>query len=184
MSGELDKLLRLDEVFGVNEVKKLRDEVCDLKEANFELKNSSKELVRGKDSSDQKVLSLLAEKSELISECDSLGASLKDLKSEISALKTAAEVSKGEYEKKESVWVAEKADLVSKLDDIGAQLARCQAESLKSFEEGYEESYARFAGAGVDVKGHTFDCYFTDLQNKVENGGTGSSGHPDRNVAP
>lgn len=184
LSGELQKLLYLDEVFGIHEVKRLRGEVCDLKEENLELKKSSEGLAREKDSSDQKVFNLLAEKSELITECDSLGASVKDLKLKIANLKVAANVIKEEYVGMENSWIAAKADLVSKLDDLGAQLARCQAESLKSFEEGYEECYTRLAGVGIDVNSHTFDCYLADLQGKVENGGTGSSNHPIENVAP
>lgn len=163
-------------------VKRLRDEVCDLKEVNLELKRSSEDLAKERDSSAKNVFNLLSEKSDLITECDTLGATMKDLK--VTGLKTTVDAAKEEHVEKENAWVAEKADLVSKLDDLGAQLARCQAESLKSFKEGYGECCNRLAGAGVYVKGHTFDCYFSDLQSKVENGGTGSSNQPKGNVAP
>lgn len=85
----------------------------------MELKKSFDDLTEKKDSSDQNVLDLLAEKSELITKCDSLEISVKDLKSEISDLKTVANVSKKENEIRENAWVVEKAGLVSKLDNLG-----------------------------------------------------------------
>lgn len=45
---------------------------------------------------------------------------------------------------------------MAKLDELGTQLARCQAESLKYFEEGYEECCARLVGVGVDMKSNSF----------------------------
>lgn len=56
----------------VEEVKRLRGEVCDLKEVNLELKHSSEALAMEKDVPDEKVFELLSKKSELITECDSL----------------------------------------------------------------------------------------------------------------
>lgn len=85
---------------------------------------------------------------------------------------------KRDLAEKESSWDVEKAGIIAKLDEMTDQLARCQAESLKSFEEGYGQCVIRFAGAGVDVKGHDFESYLGDLQDEVEVGKTRSSGHP------
>lgn len=100
--------MRLDEVFSVEEVKRLRDEACDLKETNLELKRSSEELAKEKDSADQKVLNLLSEKSELITECDSLGPTVKDLGFENTGLKAFTDAAKEEHVGKENLWVAKR----------------------------------------------------------------------------
>lgn len=80
---------------------------------------------------------------------------------------------------RKNALTADKADLIAKLDDTGAQLARCNAEFLKSFEEGHGECVPCLSGDGVDVKGHSFECYLTDLHSEVKIEGTGSSEHLD-----
>lgn len=179
MSAELGKILSLKEVVDVGEVSKLRDEVFVLKSSKLELEKAADKLTEDNNASADRIFSLLTEKSELISECDALGVSVKDLKTENGGLEAALGALKDELAAKEESWIAEKADLVAKLDSFGAQLASCQAESLKSFEDGYGECFNRFAGAGFDVKEHGFNSYLADLQGKVEAGKTGSSNHPE-----
>lgn len=172
-------MLKLGEVVDAGEVSRLRGEVCDLGVVKASLEKSVEELTRENNAAADRAFKLLTEKSELITECDSLSVSVKDLKSEVCGLKAALDASREEIAMKEKSWISDKSDLVAKLDETHGQLARSQAESFKSFEEGYGECVARFAGVGVDVKGHSFECYLADLQNKVSGGGTGSSSRPD-----
>lgn len=70
---------------------------------------------------------------------------------------------KKEYMGKDNAWTTDRAELVTKLNEVSAQLAHWQAESLKSFEEGYGECCAHFAGVRVEVKNNTINCYLADL---------------------
>lgn len=178
MSAELGKLLVVGELPDVEEVRRLRDEVVVLKSTNSQLEKASEKLTKDNNASADRIFALLTEKSELITECDSLSAGMKELKLENCGLEAALGALKDAVAVKEEAWIAEKADLIAKLDDFGVQMARCQAEALKSFEEGYGECLGRLSGVGVDVKDHGFDSYLVDIQSKVDTGKTGSSGHP------
>lgn len=172
---ELEKLLNLEDVIDVVEVKKLRLEVKELKRLNECLEESSQNLKNDNNVAADKLFTALNEKSELITECDVLSKQVNRLQSEMSVLRTSLEVSEKNLAKGTEAWTAEKAELVSKLDDLSAQLSKCQAESLSSFEDGYGESVARFARFGFDVKDHGFDHYLADLSKKNGVGKTGSS---------
>lgn len=175
MSAELGKLLDLDGVVDVAEVEKLRLEVKDLKKRNGELEEVSQNLTKDNNISADRLFAALTEKSELITECDALGGQVKSLKSENVDLKKAVKTSEENLVKGVEAWAAERTEFITKLDALAAQLAKCQAESLSSFEEGYGESIARLARFGVDVKDHGFDRYLADLAKKNEDGKTGSS---------
>lgn len=130
----------------------------------------------------EKMFALQTVKLELITECASLGANVKELQVEVSGMKAIVGAAKKELVDKENAWIAEKADLVAKLNEVGLQLGRCQAEALWSFEEGYGKCYGCFFGASIGVESHSFSCYLADLQAKIENGGTCSFNQPGADI--
>lgn len=151
------------EVFDVGEVSRLRSEVGVLRATKLDLERASESLTKENNASADRIFSLFSEKSELISECDSLGIKVKEQEVENCDLKVALDVYKRDLAEKESSWAAEKASMTAKIDEVTAQLAQCQEESLKSFKEGYRECVSRFAGVEIDVKGHDFESYLGDL---------------------
>lgn len=176
LSEELDKLLRLGEVVDMAEVSRLRSEVVELKSAKSKLERDSDILVEENKASADKIFGLLSENSGLVSECDSLSATVKTLQGDLSSLNEAFEVAKGEFSVKELTLTGEKQELTVKLEESVKDFDRVQAQSLSSFEEGYRECYARFSAGGYDLKENNFEAYLVDLHNKMGSGG--SSNHP------
>lgn len=172
---ELERLLSLEDVVDVVEVRKLRLEVRDLRKLNEDLEETSKNLVIDNNVAADKLFAALTEKSELITECDVLSGQVKSLQSEVLILKKSVAASEEGLSKGVEAWTTKKAEFADKLDSLSTQLSKCQAESLSSFEECYKESVARFARFGIDVKDHSFDNYLADLVKKNELGKTGSS---------
>lgn len=175
LSTEMEKLLKLDDLVDVLEVKRLRGEVSELKVANKGLEETSQNLVKENTIAADKLFASLTEKSHLITECDALSDQVKNLQLDNQTLKDAVKTSEECLAKKMDVWMEEKAALMTKMEGLSVQLAKCQAESLSSFEEGYNESVGRLAKAGVDVVDHSFDRYLADVAKGGEAGKTGSS---------
>lgn len=61
------------------EISKIQSEVRGLKVAKLNPERTAEVLVREKDASATRIFDLLTEKSELISQCDSFGANVKEL---------------------------------------------------------------------------------------------------------
>lgn len=70
------------EVVDAGEVAKLRDKVVFFRSSKLEHEKTSEDLTKENNASADRIFSLLTEKSKLISECDSLGTSVKELKIE------------------------------------------------------------------------------------------------------
>lgn len=177
LSPELEKLLKLGEVIDVDEVARLRREVLELKSVKLELEKNSATLLEENKVSSDKVFGLLAENSGLVSECNSLTATVKTLQGELSSTKDSFEVAKAHFASKEQSLESEKQELLVKFNEAKEALARSQVQALNSFEEGYHECCSHFAADGVEVKKNTFEAYLSDLESKMGNGGSGSSNH-------
>lgn len=171
----MEKLLKLEDAVDMLEVKKLRGEVVELRKVNKDLEETSRGLVNDNNVAADRLFAALTEKSSLITECDALSSQVKNLQSDNQALKDAVKTSEECLANKMDSWMDERTTLMAKLEDLTAQLTKCQAESLSSFEEGYGESVGRLAKFGIDVTGHTFECYLADVSKKDEVGKTGSS---------
>lgn len=178
LSAELERLLKLREVVDADEVVRLRGEVLGLKSAKLELEKNSATLLEENKASSDKVFGLLAENSGLVTECDSLTATVKSLRGDFSSLKESFEAAKVDFASKEKSLKCEKQETLVQLNEVKETLARSQLQALKSFEEGYRECLSRFAADGAEVEKNTFEAYLSDLQNKMGNGGSGSSDHP------
>lgn len=71
--------MSLGEAFDFDEISRLRREVSELKVAKQDLDKRIVVLFEQKRESGEKIISLLAENSKMVTECDILGASMKTL---------------------------------------------------------------------------------------------------------
>lgn len=76
LAGELERLMSLGEVCDADEVSQLRVKVSGLKTTKQELDKRIAVLVEQKRESGEKIISLLADNSKMVSECDLLEANL------------------------------------------------------------------------------------------------------------
>lgn len=108
------KMLQLGAIVDVEEVSKIHSVVDELRTAKLNLEKELSYLNKEKDESVSRVFSLLTEKYELTTECDSLSDNVKRLQAEVSDLKASTDAVKAELIEKENSWIAEKTTLVAK----------------------------------------------------------------------
>lgn len=170
--------MNLGDVVDVEEVSGLRRELSELRTEKTDFEKRISTLVDQKRESGEKIVTLLAENSKMVSECDSLGADVKNLQSELAEVKRCSVVAKEKHAAELKTLSSEKIGLQARLEEMEEELAKVQAESFNSFEEGYGVCLARFSASGIEVEKHTFSAYLEDLHAKLARDGSGSSNHP------
>ncbi|KAL8108654.1 hypothetical protein AgCh_024929 [Apium graveolens] len=86
LSAELERVMKLGDVPDLDKVSRLQGKVNELKSAKSEMEKSLEELTKKNDSSASQIFALLTEKLELLVECRSLEAGLRDDKFEVEGL--------------------------------------------------------------------------------------------------
>lgn len=171
---ELEKLLLMDE--DASEVARLKRELEKAHNAKVDGECREATLVKEKHLVDEKVLSLLMERSSLITDRDTYSTMVKKFELRV------AELERSLYEKDEALEAVKREREGARLEvgEVRKELESLQCEALSAFEGGYRNCWSRFAGgANPDPRANTFEIFLSDLRAKGGQDGVGSSNQPE-----
>lgn len=154
------------------EAGRLKEELEAMSSAKAELERREAELIQERRDVDGKNLKLLVERSALITECDTLTAVVKKFELKV------AELQQQVFDKEGLVkdLAGERDKVRADLDDSKQELTKLQGEALKSYEDGYQDCWNRFAsGVNVNPASNTFEIFLSDLRAKASRDEAGSS---------